>query len=235
MSTLRRYLDDARPGTPPGDPRASPDAPGALPAGPLARFLGPRPRAGEVCELCAAAVDDEHRHIVDLQRQSLLCACRACGLLFTGSGAAGGRYRVVPERYLRLEPFVVSSEQWAALQVPVGTAFFLRRSEPAGTVAFYPSPAGATESELGLDAWNDVVTANPALRDLEEDTEAALVRFRAGDAECYVVPVDRCYELVGELRVHWRGFDGGQEVRERIERFFAGLRARSRPAGGEGP
>lgn len=228
MSTLRRYLDEAGPGPAPGAPRM-PEEPGALASGPLARFLGPRPRVGEVCELCATPVGDDHRHVVDLQRRSLLCACRACGLLFPGSGAAGGRYRAVPERYLRLEPFVLAAEQWAALQVPVGTAFFLRRSDPAGTVAFYPSPGGATESELGLDAWNEVVTANPALQGLEEDTEAALVRFRAGNAECYVVPIDRCYELVGELRLHWRGFDGGQEVRERIDAFFDDVADRSRP------
>ena len=41
--------------------------------------------------------------------------------------------------------------------------------------AFYPGPAGATESELALDRWADVVAANPVLETLEPDVEALLV------------------------------------------------------------
>lgn len=208
---------------------------------PLRRFRSPRPAGtpGKTCELCAATLDDpirpddRHRHVVDLDRQGLLCTCRGCALLFTEHGAAGGRYRVVPERVARLEPFTLEAQQWAALQVPVGIAFFLRRSEPQRTVGFYPSPAGATESELPLDAWDEIVGANPALRAVEADTEAALVRLRRdAPAACFIVPIDRCYELVGRLRRHWRGFDGGQEARERIAAFFDELAARSRPLGG---
>ena len=36
----------------------------------------------------------------------------------------------------------------------------------------------------------------------------------------YLVPIDACYEFVGRLRMLWRGFDGGQEVREYIDEFF---------------
>jgi hypothetical protein len=64
------------------------------------------------------------------------------------------------------------------------------------------------------------------------DVEALLIRTderRDGVFECYLVPVDRCYELVGELRQVWRGFDGGSESRQRIDAFFADLAARSRP------
>ena len=65
------------------------------------------------------------------------------------------------------------------------------------------------------------------------DVEALLVRApttrdRAG--QCYLVPIDACYELVGRLRPVWRGFDGGQEARTQIEEFFAAVDARSRPA-----
>lgn len=216
----------------------------AAPDTPLRRFLAPRSveSPGKACELCAASLedplrpDDRHRHVVDLNRQGLLCTCRGCALLFTQPGAAGGRYRVVPERLARLEPFALDGQQWAALQVPVGIAFFLRISEPERTVAFYPSPAGATESELPLDAWDEVVGANPALHDVAADTEAALVRFGTdAPAECFIVPIDRCYELVGRLRLHWRGFDGGQEARERIAEFFDELTTRSRPLRGGKP
>ena len=39
-------------------------------------------------------------------------------------------------------------------------------------------------------------------------------------AEAHLVPIDACYELVGLLRQVWRGFDGGQEARARIETWF---------------
>jgi hypothetical protein len=39
------------------------------------------------------------------------------------------------------------------------------------------------------------------------------------------VPIDACYEFVGNLRQLWRGFDGGQEAHEFIDDFFASLAA----------
>jgi hypothetical protein len=119
------------------------------------------------------------------------------------------------------------------LEIPVGLAFFFDNSVLERTVAFYPGPAGAAESELPLGAWDDVLTANPQLRLVAPDVEALLVRApdrdRAG-YDCHLVPVDACYELVGRLRKVWRGFDGGREAREQIEEFFAGIAARSRTA-----
>ena len=58
---------------------------------------------------------------------------------------------------------------------------------------------------------------------VEADIEALLVYRRKGAAEAWIVPVDACYELVGRIRRWWRGFDGGHEVNEEIERFFANL------------
>ena len=47
--------------------------------------------------------------------------------------------------------------------------------------------------------------------------------------QSYLVPIDACYEFVGRLRMLWRGFDGGQEVREFIDEFFEHARtARSK-------
>jgi glycerol-3-phosphate O-acyltransferase len=46
--------------------------------------------------------------------------------------------------------------------------------------------------------------------------------------ECYLVPIDVCYQLVGTVRVYWKGFDGGQEARERIDGFFAGIRSQAK-------
>ena len=45
-----------------------------------------------------------------------------------------------------------------------------------------------------------------------------------GASECWLVPVDRCYALVGLIRMHWRGFGGGEEVWSAVGEFFDGLR-----------
>lgn len=210
----------------------------------LARFVGtrPRPTPGEACEMCAVAVSDDHRHVVDLERRSLLCVCRGCALLFERNAGGTpvpdrrladsrlhpGRYRTVPDRYVAIAPFTLPGPAWAALQIPVGVAFVVVNTQLDRTVAFYPSPGGATESELPLDAWGDVVGANPALADVEPDVEAVLLRTGDDEPTCHVVPVDRCYELVGAMRLHWRGFDGGSEVRDQIAAFFDDVSARAR-------
>jgi hypothetical protein len=46
--------------------------------------------------------------------------------------------------------------------------------------------------------------------------------------------MDKCYSLVGLIRMHWRGFSGGQEVWEEIGQFFEELRKRSKTVGREG-
>lgn len=200
----------------------------------LGRIRGDRPAErvlpGECCELCGAGIPEDHGHVVDLAARNLLCACRGCYLLFTPEGAGGGHYRAVPERYQALKGFAISAPHWEALQVPVGVAFFFFNSELGKVTAFYPGPAGATESLLGLDAWSELEAAHPELAGLEPDVEALLVRAEPhrGAVEGFVVPIDACYELVGRLRRLWRGFDGGKEARAAIDEFFAKVRSRSR-------
>jgi Family of unknown function (DUF5947) len=210
---------------------------GGDPLAVLQRIRQPRPRpepdaarAGERCELCGEPISDEHGHLVDVQARNLLCACRGCYLLFTSEGAGGGHYRSVPDRYLAFPDFQLSPGQWDSLQIPVGVAFFFVNSALARVAAFYPGPAGATESELALDTWDEVVAANPVLATLQPDVEAFLVRAERnrGGAECFIVPIDACYELVGHLRRLWRGFDGGREAHVAMAAFFERVRARAR-------
>jgi len=180
--------------------------------------------------MCSEPIAAEHAHVVNVEARALLCTCRACYLLFTRTGAAQGRYRAVPDRTLRLIGFQLSESRWDALQIPVRMAFLFHNTALGRVVSFYPSPAGATESLLPLEAWQDLVEANPVLRELEPDVEALLVHGpRGGDGfECFLVPIDACYELTGVVRRRWRGFDGGAEAWRDIEDFFARLRARSR-------
>jgi hypothetical protein len=164
--------------------------------------------------------------VVNISSRSLMCTCRPCYLLFTHDDAELA-YRAVPDRYLSFE--TIPAPVWDELQLPVGTAFLFLNSTLGRLVAFYPGPAGATESELSLQAWDRVVAAVPGLSTLKPDVEAVLVHT-AAQTEAFLVPIDVCYELVGHLRMLWRGFDGGQEVRERLAEFFAHLQAKSRPA-----
>ena len=159
-----------------------------------------------------------------------MCACRGCYLLFTSDGAGGRRYRAVPDRYLAFTDFRLSQAQWDSLQIPVSVAFFFLNSTLERVAAFYPGPAGATESLLPLGTWDEVVDANPALATLAPDVEAFLVRAdrESGGAECFLVPIDACYELVGHLRRLWKGFDGGREAHDALDAFFARVRARAR-------
>ena len=218
----------------------------------LRRFLTARPapeQAGapvERCDLCGTEVAAEHPHLVHIVERSLKCACRPCALLFRDhradapAGAFSG-FRTVPDRYLRDPDFVVTDQQWDALQIPVGMAFFLLSSgvpdaggSAPSVLACYPGPAGATESELDLAQWSEGVGAGRLAALLEPDVEALLVRHGTGGdrgssaTRCVLVPVDACYRLVGLVRRHWRGFDGGPEAWAQIDAFFDAVEARSR-------
>ncbi|HVL27489.1 MAG TPA: DUF5947 family protein [Acidimicrobiales bacterium] len=195
----------------------------------LERFRRPRPRPGERCELCAAEIGGAHAHVVSVSSRSLMCACRPCYLLFLPGGAGGGHYKAVPDRVVALGPSAVSRATWEELQIPVGIAFFFHSTLTGQVHGFYPGPAGATESLLPLDLWERLLRSDPVLAALEADVEALLVRAGPdGDPESYVVPIDACYELVGYLRMQWRGFDGGSEARRTIDEFFAGVAQRAR-------
>ncbi len=184
---------------------------------------------GERCEMCSESIADEHQHVVNVAGRQLMCVCRACYLLFTDNNAEL-RYRAVPDRYLAFEEFALDRRAWEALQIPVGVAFFFTNSALGRTVAFYPGPAGACESELDLDAWNAIGGADPRVGLLADDVEALLVRVpdtENAQPQTYLVPIDACYEFVGRLRLLWRGFDGGQEARAFMDGFFSEIEARA--------
>jgi Family of unknown function (DUF5947) len=185
----------------------------------------------EHCEFCAAGIPAGHGHVADLEQSSLMCACRACYLLFTQPGAGRAKYRSVPDRYLRDPDRTLSPAEWDQLQIPVGLAFFLYRSDPGELGGFYPSPAGATQCALDLPAWQRLAAAHPLLGQAEPDVEAVLIsQDESAGLEYFIVPVDACYELAGRMRMLWRGFDGGTEARQSIAEFLAGVRRRAKTA-----
>jgi hypothetical protein len=118
----------------------------------------------------------------------------------------------------------MSDALWDALALPIQLAFFFYSSAAKKMVAMYPSPAGATESLLSLTGWQELVAVNPFLARLEPDVEALLVKRWTAAPEYFLAPIDRCFELVGAIRLHWRGFSGGDKAWREIEAFFARLR-----------
>jgi hypothetical protein len=187
-----------------------------------------RPAERGHCDLCAVPLDDEHGHVVDTADRRLLCSCYACSLLFTQPGAARGRFRTVPRRYAAIPAPLFSDAQWEALGIPIGLAFFFENSENQRVIAFYPGPAGATESQLPLVAWHELREREPLIAGMEPDVEAALVyRPRGAQARSYVVPIDACYELVGLVRSKWDGIGGGDAVHDAIENFFTAVAERA--------
>jgi Family of unknown function (DUF5947) len=194
-----------------------------------------RPPA-EQCELCSAEIPAHHRHLLDISRRSIVCACIPCSILFSDPGAGHGKYRLIPSRYLLLQDFQMTDEQWDDLMIPVNMVYIFHNTSAKRVMAFYPSPAGAMESTLTLEGWDALISSNPVLNELESDVEALLinrVRGREGEnyREHYIVPIDACYELVGLIRLKWKGLSGGEEVWKAIAEFFSGLRTRATPYG----
>lgn len=198
----------------------------------LRRFMRQRAPV-ERCELCSAGLAADHQHLIEPATRKLICSCDACSILFSNED---GKYRRVPKDIRSLPDFHLSEAQWESLLIPINMAFFFFSSPADRIVALYPSPAGATESLLALEAWEEIAVQNPVLNDLRPDVEALLVnRVRrardGGAAEHFIAPIDECFKLTGLIRARWRGLSGGAEVWEEIERFFAELRERSTVVG----
>ena len=188
----------------------------------------------EQCELCSAAIPAKHRHLLELSNRTLICVCHPCSILFGDPVAGAGKYRLVPSRYLIMPDFSMTDEQWDDLTIPVNMVYIFHSSSANRVMAFYPSPAGAMESTLPLEGWDALVSNNPILNELEPDVEALLinrVQNRGGESyrEHYIVPIDTCYELVGLIRLKWKGLSGGEEVWKAIAEYFAGLRSKATP------
>ena len=195
----------------------------------LRRFVRARSVPLERCDLCSIELGPDHPHLVEPATRRLVCACQACAILF--SGAAETKYRRVPRVVRYLPNFQLTDAQWEGLMIPINMAFFFQSSAAKKVIVLYPSPAGATESLLEFESWQEIVACNPVLQDMEPDVEALLVNRVQHAADHFIVPIDECYRLVGLIRTKWKGLAGGTEVWEAINDFFAGLRKRATEVG----
>jgi hypothetical protein len=192
------------------------------------RDPGPPPPRMETCELCGHPLEPAHRHVRDLDRQALACACRACALLFTDH-RPGARYQTMGYQ-VRTDPtWRIDGAAWARLQIPVRLAFFFQDGAGRWQVV-YPGAAGPVQSELDPEAWA-VLAQSRLVSRLHPRSEALLVFGPPGGEplETFLVPLDRCYALVGLLRGRWQGWTGGPALWNEVEAFFAELRAQADP------
>ncbi len=205
-------LPDGREGQPAPPPDGRESQPATLPE--------------ERCDLCDTTIPDDHRHLLNLVERRIECACESCWALRSGDA----EYRPTGGRTLWLDDLQVPDEVWASFQIPIGLAFFMDSTIAGCVVALYPSPGGATESELHFSSWSRMVELNPVLADLEPDIEGLVVN-RLSDPPAYAIaPIDRCYALTGTIKVNWEGISGGPRVREAVSGFFDDLRAQAAPA-----
>ncbi len=183
------------------------------------------PAAGpvELCDLCGKQLDPDHRHLLHLVDRNILCACESCVALRGGDP----ELRPTGTRTVWLDRFDLPDDLWASFDIPIGLAFLLDSSASGGIVALYPSPAGATESEIAAEAWNRLRTLNPALMSVEPDAEALIVNRIAEPHEFAIAPIDECYRLVGLIKRSWDGISGGSGPEREIEGFFDELREKA--------
>ena len=175
----------------------------------------------ERCDLCNTTVPADHRHMLNLYERQIVCVCESCWALRSGDT----EFRPTGSRTLWLENFELPEEIWAQFRIPIGLAFFMHSSVTDCIVALYPSPAGATESELHFETWNRLADMNPILRELEADAEALIVNRMSDTPAFAIAPIDRCYMLVGLVKSAWEGISGGAGVERAIDRYFDELRA----------
>jgi len=183
---------------------------------------GPRPPAGtEACDLCGMGIPENHRHLLHLAERRIVCSCEACWAMRAGEGD----YRPTGSRTLWLPDLDIPDDVWANFQIPIGLAFFMDSTVTSCVVALYPSPAGATESELHFESWNRLRELNPVLYGLEQDIEGLVVNRLSDPPAFAIAPIDKCYALTGTIKMHWEGISGGPGVEVAVEKFFEGLRA----------
>lgn len=191
------------------------------------RGFGRRPARGERCDLCAVGVAPQHPHLLEVASAKIVCACDPCAALFTHR-SDGRKLIRIPRDARKLEPLALSDAQWANLRLPIDLAFFVHSLKVDRMVAYYPSPAGGTESQLNLDAWGEIERANPVLATLEHGVEALLADRTRGNRRYFIAPIDQCYRLTGLIRMNWRGFSGGEEVWRKVDEFFDQMEAHAR-------
>lgn len=180
----------------------------------------------KLCELCATEIPKEHHdHLIEPASGQLKCSCHPCALLFSTGHKT--KFKRVPQQATRLDAMSLTQLQWQSLQVPINLLFLTTKSQPAQKQAFYPSAAGAVECTFAEDLWSELRQWVPVIDELTPDIEALLIYEKEDSIILYRLSIDLCFQLIGLIRMHWRGFSGGADVYREISQFFENLDSRT--------
>lgn len=175
--------------------------------------------------MCSALIGPNHRHLLEVARRQIHCACEPCAFRF--QNVTEGRFKLIPPDVRWLPDFNMSDSLWESLALPINLVFFRHDTLMGKVAAMYPSPAGATESLLSTESWSGLAADNPVLTEMQPDIEALLVNRVGQNRDYFLVPMDVCFELTGRIRLNWRGLSGGEQVWQQVNDFFSGLRQKS--------
>jgi hypothetical protein len=182
---------------------------------------GPQPIEAN-CDLCGTSMAEDHRHLLQLDERQIVCVCESCWALRSGDA----EFRPVGSRVIWLDSLDLPDDLWARFGIPIGLAFFLRTG--GGVVAFYPSPAGATEKEIDVGVFSELEERNPRVRELDVESEVLIVDRLGERMRSAIAPTDEAYRLVGLVKTHWRGISGGPELQGAVDGFFEELREKAK-------
>ena len=158
-----------------------------------------------------------------------MCACRGCYLLFTAEGAGGGRFRAVPDRYRRVPRLRAHAGAVGRAADPGERGVLLRQLDARPGRRVLPEPGGATESLLPLDAWDELVAANPELADAASPTSRrsssapTAAPARPSASSCRSTPATSWSASCGGCGA---ASTAGSEAHDALDAFFAGVRRR---------
>ena len=160
-------------------------------------------------------------------------APRLVGLPRGGGGRRAGsrRCRASPWRCPTSRCPTWTGRRWT---MPVRLAFVFVNSSLGQPVALYPSPAGATESQLPPEAWDGVLARQPDSPPCSPDVEALLLHRRSdGLSTAYAGAHRRLLPTwSGGCGCCGSGFDGGAGGPGGDRRLLRTVRGRRRAGGG---
>lgn len=163
----------------------------------LKRFVQERP-VEQRCELCAAAIDPSHEHLYEPQKRSLMCACKACALLFPETGEASYRRLVTrpPER----ADLSFEERDLGLLELPVRLAFLMPSQVHGSLFVSFPNARGATESQLPLSRWDEFRERHPQLGLLRPELDVLALDARREPTLSALLSIDVYLAMLGRLR-----------------------------------
>ena len=162
-----------------------------------------------------------------LSRVAASCAPAAAATCCSRPRAPAARFRAVPERYPSFPDFRLSPRPVGCAADPGERRLLLRQLVARPGRRVLPEPGRA----------HRVAAAARRVGRRSSPTTPSSPTWRPTSRRCWSASTDRparpsasscrstlCYELVGQLRRLWKGFDGGREAHDALDAFFADVR-----------